>query len=280
MMQEREYYGVRRGITPKTESINFEMFQMGFMMVYDKFATDGYFQKYLGKDCVDGVIPGIIGRDVRTAVFFKVGKKLWPVYEMESTYEEVDYYTMIEFLYDCASKPTEFVYHEFAECGIHVRNSSDQLGRIEFREAINPILKKFKKLALSEDGEILEAVENGFEALFEAKIPTEDEEIQKRINQAQIKFRKTKSTVDDRRDALRDLADVLEMLRPKIKTVLMSKDENDLFQIANSFGIRHFNKKQKDEYDKPIWHAWIFYCYLATIHACLRLIEKQSSNPG
>jgi hypothetical protein len=66
------------------------------------------------------------------------------------------------------------------------------------------------------------------------------------------------------------------MLRPKIKTVLMSKEENELFQVANQFGIRHFNDKQKTDYDKPIWHAWIFYCYYSTIHLCLRLIQKQT----
>lgn len=61
----------------------------------------------------------------------------------------------------------------------------------------------------------------------------------------------------------------------------MSKDTNELFEIANTFGIRHHNKRQKTEYDKPIWHAWIFYCYLSTIHLCLRLIkleeEKQTA---
>jgi cytochrome oxidase Cu insertion factor (SCO1/SenC/PrrC family) len=108
-----------------------------------------------------------------------------------------------------------------------------------------------------------------------ASIPTQSEEIISKIKAAQTKFRRTKSTIDDRRDSLRELSDILEHLRPQIKTVLMSKDENELFQIANNFGIRHFNSKQKDEYDKPVWHAWIFYCYLATIHACLRLLEKQ-----
>jgi hypothetical protein len=78
----------------------------------------------------------------------------------------------------------------------------------------------------------------------------------------------------DRRDAIRDLADVLEFLRPQVKQVLTSKDERDLFNIANNFGIRHHNEKQKTEYNKPIWYSWMFYYYLATIHASLRLIEE------
>ncbi|WP_086949827.1 hypothetical protein [Sphingobacterium sp. JB170] len=89
-----------------------------------------------------------------------------------------------------------------------------------------------------------------------------------------MKFRRHKSTLEDRKDSIRELADVLEFLRPKIKTVLDGKDEKDLFNIANNFGVRHHNNQQKVEYDKPIWYSWMFYFYLATIHAILRLIDK------
>jgi hypothetical protein len=78
----------------------------------------------------------------------------------------------------------------------------------------------------------------------------------------------------DRKDAIRDLADVLEYLRPRTTKVLTRKDESDLFQIANSFGIRHHNNSQKTAYSKPIWYSWMFYYYLATIHATVRLIKE------
>jgi len=63
-------------------------------------------------------------------------------------------------------------------------------------------------------------------------------------------------------------------IRPQLKKVIMTSDENDLFNIANNFGIRHNNKDQKTDYDKAIFYSWIFYYYLATIHATTRLIEK------
>jgi len=66
----------------------------------------------------------------------------------------------------------------------------------------------------------------------------------------------------------------LEYLRPQLKEVLTKKDESDLFNIANNFGVRHHNESQKTDYDKPIWYSWMFYYYLATIHASLRLVEK------
>jgi hypothetical protein len=48
---------------------------------------------------------------------------------------------------------------------------------------------------------------------------------------------------------VRDLADVLEYLRPNVQTLLTSKDENDLFNLANNFGIRHHNDRQKTNCD-------------------------------
>lgn len=120
---------------------------------------------------------------------------------------------------------------------------------------------------------------------MEAPVPKIDPgNIEARIDAARVKFRRHRSSLDDRRDAIRDLADVLEFLRPKLKNVLTSKDESDLFNLANNFGIRHHNEAQKVQYDKPIWYSWLFYYYLATIHAVVRLIDKasqqRSPSPG
>jgi hypothetical protein len=69
----------------------------------------------------------------------------------------------------------------------------------------------------------------------------------------------------------------LEYLRPEAKTVLLSSDEGDLFALANNFGVRHHNLRQKTDYDKPIWLSWMFYYYLATIHAVTRLIDRRGT---
>ena len=90
-----------------------------------------------------------------------------------------------------------------------------------------------------------------------------------------VKFRRHKATLEDRKEAIRELADVLEFLRPEIKQFIEKKDESDLFNIANNFGIRHHNAEQKINYDKPIWYSWMFYYYLATLHAVLRITNKQ-----
>jgi len=94
------------------------------------------------------------------------------------------------------------------------------------------------------------------------------------VNAAILKFRRYRSSLEDRKDSIRDLADVLEFLRSQLKSVITKNDENDLFNIANNFGIRHHNDLQKIDYDKAIWYSWMFYYYLATIHASVRLIKK------
>jgi hypothetical protein len=55
---------------------------------------------------------------------------------------------------------------------------------------------------------------------------------------------------------------------------LAKKDESAIFELANSFAIRHHDPKQKSNYDRAIWYSWIFHFYLATYHAAIRLLIK------
>ena len=150
-------------------------------------------------------------------------------------------------------------------------------GQNEFRERVNRLLSDYAEgCSLSGLGEIFDAPASGMETLIEADLPAHDPlNVEGRVQAAVEKFRRHRASLEDRRDALRDLADVLEFLRPQMRGVLSSQDESDLFNIANNFGIRHHNQLQKTNYDQPIWYSWIFYYYLATIHACLRLLKKQ-----
>ena len=108
-------------------------------------------------------------------------------------------------------------------------------------------------------------------------MPSKDSNIVGRINAATNNFRRHGSSIDDRRQAVRDLADVFEYLKPQVQELLAIKDERDLFNIANNFGIRHHNDKQKTSYDAAIWLSWMFYFYLSTIHVVLRKIEHDKS---
>lgn len=183
---------------------------------------------------------------------------------------------MVEFLHDHISKPLEGYYHSYGQCGYHYGSFDTEAGKNEYRAKLNEILDSYKNgYEISKTGEILEKAQPGTEPLLVANVPTKDSNIKDRIDSAISKFRRQKSTFDERRDAIRDLADVLKYLRPQLKTILTKEDESDLFNLANNFGIRHHNQKQKTDYDQAIWLSWMFYYYLSTIHACLRMIEKK-----
>jgi hypothetical protein len=277
-MIKRNYYSVRTGKISPDQQVNFEVLKKLFSVTYNKLNSDGYFQKYFGINCEDGYIPGELGEEIDAMVFVNLRKdNLYPIYQNLPNYTEDDFFDIIEFLHDHCSKGLNGHYHNWNNCGYHYEEFNDIEGQKHFRELLNPILREYKDgFEISESGEILILSDNGLSNLFEADIPTNDKDnISNKINSAILKFRRHKSTLDDRREAIRELADVLEFLRPAIKQHLNKKDENDIFNIANNFGIRHHNRDQQTEYDKAIWYSWIFYYYLATLHAVLRMTNKK-----
>jgi len=277
-VSRKAYYSIRTGKNPNSAQMDLKMLRRFFKNLYSYFEDEGYFQKYLGKDCVDaGFIAGELGQDLEGAFLVALRKDhLTPIWQKVDEYSEDDVFDVIEFLFDHCAKPTKRTYHSWNECGWHCEEYDEPAGKMEFRERINEVLAYYGDgFELSNSGEVLSLAEIGLEGLFEAPIPTPDpENVERRIEAARLKWRRHRATWDDRREAIRELADVLEFLRPKLKEVLKTEDEKDLFNIANNFGIRHHNQKQKINYDKPIWFSWMFYYYLTTLHAALRLIEK------
>lgn len=273
------YYSTRTGSNPLADGLPIEDFVGLFVSVFDELRLDGYFHEAFGYSCVDaGEIDGKI-RDVGLEILLSVRKKrLWPIEACAGEYSEDDLFDMIEFLYQHVSKPIDGSPHSWGGCGMHWETFNQAEGRRHFRDKINTLLELYvNKFELSPSGEVLRKPEAGFEPMFEADVPSKDRKVASRINDSLLRFRRHGSTIDDRRQAVRDLADVLEYLRPKVKSFLTSKDENDLFNIANNFGIRHHNDKQKTNYDAALWLSWMFYFYLSTIHVVLRKIEHEEA---
>jgi len=279
-MRDKPYYSARKGrvVNPELQLVHLRRL---FVSVYTLFEERGYFQQHLGINCVDGFIAGTVGTDVEMYVLRKLRKdKLWPIWMYSDAYTEDDVFDIIEFLYDYASKPTDKgSYHDWNECGYHYTEFDAVRGKNEFRSEVNDFLRDYSSgFELSATGEILTLPSSDLRPILAADLPSVDPtNVDARIAAAVEKFRRRSSLPEDRRDAIRDLADVLEFLRPKLKEVLTTKDEKDLFNIVNNFGIRHHNAAQQTHYDKGIWYNWMFYFYLATIHAVARMLKKQKS---
>jgi len=280
-MSNRKYYSTRIGKNPDASLYDLPILLRLFSDFYLEFLNKDYFQEDFGYLCEDaGEVSGKLGSDIEAQMFRAIRKPdLWPIQQKFKSYSEDDLFDVIEFLYDHVSKPIDGYFHSYNACGYHYDTFDKKTGQQEFRDNISQILCDYKEgYELSDNGEILESPEQGLENLFAASLPTHDpDNVEQRVQAAILKFRLYRSSLEDRRNAIRDLADVLEYLRPQLETVITKKDDGDLFDIANNFGIRHHNKKQKQDYDKAIWYSWMFYYYLATIHACLRLIKKAES---
>lgn len=266
------YYSQRKGTNPNQAGLPLEDVVNLFSRVYDQLREDGYFHEAFGFECVDaGEVPGKI-RDIELEMLLAVRKKgLWPIPVKGNSYSEDDFFDVLEFLHQHVSKPIDGNYHSWNECGMHWETFNKSEGQTLYREKVNSILTYYAKpFELSPAGEVLHKPEDGFEQIFSADIPSKDQNIINRMDSAILRYRRHGATLDDRRQAVRDLADVLEYLKSKVKDLLTSADEKDIYNIANNFGIRHHNDKQKTAYDASLWLSWMFYFYLATIHVLLR----------
>lgn len=279
-MSRREYYSTRTGKNPAGKRLDLSALKGLFMAVYEGFERRGYFQEAFGYYCIDAQdVPGTAGPDVEAYVLLKLRKSnMWPIGTECGRYKEDDLFDVVELLYDEVSKPTGGSYHSYGDCGWHYSEFDKGAGQEEFENRINELLGDYGEGYELSNGEILSLAEPGMEGLLEAELPPfEGGDMGTRVDRAILKFRRYRSSTNDKHEAVRALADVLEFLRPELKHVLIKKDEGDLFNIANNFAIRHHDKRQKTEYDESIWLSWMFYFYLATIHAGIGLINRQKS---
>jgi len=282
-IQMRRYYSVRHN--PKLAVVNLDTLKKLFLATFREFERRGYFQQSFGYDCVDaGSVAGAAGPDVAAFCFRRLRKpNLWPLEQELESYSEEDLLGMVELLHDCISKPIDGFYHNFSDCGWHYEKFDAAAGRAEFREHLNEVLGDYGDgYELSPDGEVVAIGDVGVESLLRAEFPQpyiDYDNVEGKVEAAIRKFRRHHSSLEDRREAVRALADVLEYLRPKLKSVISTKDEGDLFNLANNFGIRHHNDRQKTAYDARIWLSWMFYFYLSTLHAQIRRLKSASASP-
>ncbi|MEO3690991.1 hypothetical protein [Roseateles paludis] len=237
----RQFYSLRKGTNPNLKGLPLKDVLGLFVRLYNQLNEDGYFHEAFGFVCVDmGDVPGTV-RDPELEMLLTIRKTgLWPVNEKASLYSEDDFFDVIEFLYQYVSKPIDGAMHSHNQCGMHWETFSKTLGQLEFRNRVNAALTHYAhRYELSSGGEVLHKPEAGFEPIFDADLPSKDQNITSRVGAAVLTYRRHGSTLDDRRQAVRDLADVLEYLRPQVKSLLTNADEKDLFNIANNFGVRH-----------------------------------------
>lgn len=250
-----------------------------FFTIYSDLTNAGCFQEHLGFHCSKGQFHSRkIGSEemVSLTIYTELKKNnLYPIEKYFLNYSEDDIFDVIELLFRYVSKPT--ISGSSHDGCVHYREFDKKEGENDLRLKFNNILLKHceQGYELSEEGQIIHSIDEGFEELFEqSTLSGEPEKIEARIESAIKRFRSRNVTPDDKRHAVKDLADVFEQLRPQLKIAISKNDENDLFNIANKFGIRHWNNAQKIDYESDIWLDWMFYHFLATARMALKRLQN------
>jgi hypothetical protein len=278
----RKYWSERQGRGPTAVPLDFERLKTLALTVIDELYEQGYFVELFGYHCVDADwVDGALGRSPERWFLVNLGRdNVWPYQQHGPRYEPDTFFDVLEAFHDLVSKPVEGWYHDYSGCGMHWRTFDRGAGQESLRAQLNPLLERFEApLEFAATGEIVAKVPSEMLGLLGAPIPASADEdlVTSRVEPAIALYRSRNSTKTDRRQAVRELADVLEALREEIKEEMLPKDERELFHLANGFAIRHNNRDQRNDYDDAIWLSWAFYVYLATIHAVLRLKEREAS---
>jgi len=229
---------------------------------------------------------GITKHDLPSAIQHEAGIELdfqpfritkWSVADLT----EDHVFDTLEFLYDRASRPGSWS-RMTTDTGWNYEDYEDydsEAGRTDFREKANLFLADYGDgFELTEQGTILALGSHGLEQILDAEIPSYDEvNVDSKVRDAITKWRNRKLSLQEKKAAIRELADVFEWLKKtkNLSQILDNKDESAIFDLANNFAIRHHNPKQKTNYDQAIWYSWIFHFYLATYHASIRLLIKK-----
>lgn len=245
--------------------------------VISEFERQNWFARTLGYECVDDFGDRDGDGDVTLADVLerRVGKPHLADLPTERWTED-DLCDFIEVLHDIAARPTRETFHSWNECGWHPMEFDRAFGQALYRWRMNQVLEASTlglRLAAEGDdiGRLVRVLPGGLDDLVVALATVEaggDPSVPHAIG-----LRRHGASREDRRSAVRELADVLEAHRALIKDKLLSKDEDALFVIANKFDIRHRGANQHNDYPDE-YLDWLFHWYLATVELIRRISRR------
>jgi hypothetical protein len=241
----------------------------------------GYFERSFEKDCVDDPATTDPGQLIEGEIGIP---GLWPLPADRLATDEELFLDLVEVLGEFVAAPQARYMHSWAGCGWHHSDFNRSIGREVYYWRVNRLLAETPlqlQLAISgEDrGRLVEVSGDARNDLVAQTIEGADPGVRDPIQHAVALFRRRGSTIEDKRSACVALAGVLELRRQQLKDHLFAKDEGALFEIANTFDLRHRTARQKGDYD-PAFLDWVFWWYLGTIELTDRIIRRQRTEAG
>lgn len=224
----------------------------------------GYFPLALPRWCPDDQTDyEDVTRRLRRAT--KLGIN-WPL----GTVAESTIFTLIEYFHDQAQRPrvVERI-HDYAGCGPHFGRHNRESGGVVYRWRMNELLAAHDagyRLGSTgeEKGRLIRTFQSPIGEVADRQIQQRQVSAEDEVAHAIREFRKRDAGLPEKRSAIRALSHALEPRRKEIAARLSRKDEGDLFQIVNSFTIRHNKDTDRDDYGDEFLD-WIFWTHLATV---------------
>jgi hypothetical protein len=295
---DRTYYSQRIGRGPLANP-TVEDISRALTLTVDEMWRRDYMQEWHGYECVDaGTVGGRAAMPPADHIEAETGwRSAWPLPEtlidlpddvhvsdadrnrlLQQAEDKL--FDLIEYFHRHVSQGIDEDgrhFHGHGGCGWHYQGFDPAPAQALLRQRMNRVLVNYRSgFQISESGQIEHSAHDGLDQLIGAPLRAEEADITERVAGAIALYRSRGRTEQDLRLAVRELFDVLEKLRPVVKAEMLRRDEADLFNIANNFTIRHLNEKQKGNYDSALWHSWMFYVNLSTIHLITRIMKRNA----
>jgi len=266
------YWASRNGLLPERKrrytALGRVSLTRAFEIQINELASAGYFPNVLPKKCLDDdteVNLGDVGIKITNAIGMEAN---WPL-----TGDNVEIvpdsllFSLMEYFHDQCQRPRTASEHKY--CGTHFHTFNRAAGGEVYRWKLNELLETYSiELHLgdvgTEQGRLIKHFGSPLDSLADTQIEARAARPEDEVAEAIKRFRSKDTTMAIKRASLGLLAGDLERRRAAVKTALLTRDEADLFQIANQFAIRHRRDDQKDDY-RVEYLDWIFWSYLSTV---------------
>ena len=261
-----------------------------FVQLVTELSGLGYFEDAFGSECGDSHdTPNIQGQRTLADRLDLHDVALWPLGTWSDGTAVLSgvhgewiaevFFEVMEALDEVVARPRQRSWHGFHNEWDY-SDYSRPVGQAVYRWRVNALLDRSDvPLRLAEDGKdvglLVTSAGDARNDLVDRVLRTPDPTARDLVVHAVSQFRSRDATTLAKHGATKHLADVLELRRGLLKRELFSGDEDDLFQIANRFQIRHLSEQQKGDYN-PAFLDWVFWWYLGTIELTNKLLERQA----
>lgn len=242
-----------------------------FYQIYEYFRKKGYLEiAFRGRGYIDNegkyinqIAPLLAPSPEIFFLNHLNSRQIIPIEDNYQNYSEEELFTIIEVIYDKIGT------YNFSTMSFEQNEAKE-----EFVYYINNILKLYSDGYMIEknNGYIMRIPNKSLINLLEDTLIIQDETVLDKLNNAMEKYYRFNSTLEDKKSSILILAGILEPLREELKVIFgermgIRKNVHDslIFEIVNKYDIRHNEKFQKDDYNKPIWYDWMMQYYTSVI---------------